>query len=369
MIKESIPSNLKQISEKQRIEYIDLVKGVSILWVVLLHSCIAIIENYTEIPWYDWLFAPYRMPLFFFISGIFFKIRPFCEFLKKRVKTLAIPFLGFWIIGFLYNTFKYELVGRYSSMDYVGIGSFTDYATSLKGLFYLRPDTDPCIANGALWFLIALFIVQLVHFSNCRFIKNKSIILAIGFILFIASTYLIEHGITGLFYLSNICGLYIFYILGNFWGKNLIKSLENKVGRTNKMLFFCILVFITLSFIPVRNPVLSQVLLFVQTICFFPIVFSICKSINHLNITAPLKYFGRHSLELLVTHIPLLNLINILVFKIMLNLPQEKLFQNAGLYMFVSFFVCIVAEYFFVIKFCNRYLYLFLGKRRNTADS
>lgn len=358
-------SDLKTKPEKQRIEYIDLVKGISILWVVLLHSGFSVIDDFKEISWYNWLFAPYRMSLFFFISGIFFRLRTFSEFFKRRIKTLIVPFFGFWLAGLLYNVIKYELLGRYTSMKYKGLGSFTEYATSLKGLFYLRPEVDPCIVNGVLWFLIALFIVQMVHFFLCKLIPNKLVILFVGMILFVASAYLIEQEITGLFYVTNICGLYVFYILGNFWGNNLIKILENKGEHVRKMLILCALILIAISFADIQNLVLSQISLFIRTICFFPIVFAICKSTNDLNITKPLKYFGRHSLELLVTHTPLLNLINILVFKLVLNWPHEKVFQYAGLSMFLAFFLCVVLEYLFVIRFCNKYLYMLLGKPRD----
>ena len=51
------------MAQKKRIEYIDCIKGFCILWVVTIHLG----EN---LP--DWIMVPYRMPLFFFMSGIFF---------------------------------------------------------------------------------------------------------------------------------------------------------------------------------------------------------------------------------------------------------------------------------------------------------
>ena len=52
------------MAQKKRIEYIDCIKGLTILWVVVYHF------GPENIP--EWVTIGYRMPLFFFLSGIFF---------------------------------------------------------------------------------------------------------------------------------------------------------------------------------------------------------------------------------------------------------------------------------------------------------
>lgn len=55
-------------TEKKRIEYIDLMKGVCITLVVLYH-----VIDCTNIQFIDNALANFRMPLYFFLSGLFFK--------------------------------------------------------------------------------------------------------------------------------------------------------------------------------------------------------------------------------------------------------------------------------------------------------
>ena len=47
---------------KQRVEYIDALRGLCIMWVVWYHSVHP-----------DWVGYPFRLPVLFFVSGIFFK--------------------------------------------------------------------------------------------------------------------------------------------------------------------------------------------------------------------------------------------------------------------------------------------------------
>ena len=345
---------------KTRIEYIDLLKGVSILWVVFIHSFLpnGVENNLSEM----WLFVPYRMPLFFFLSGIFFRAKPFKEFLKKKITTLIIPFLGFWLIGLLVLIAKYELIANWVSIDYEGIGSFTEYATSLKGLFYLRPTISASLVNRPLWFLLVLFIAQLFHFFCCKFIKKKSIIFFIGITLhMVIRFYLDEQKITGLFYAAKVCDLYIFYLAGHFWGNALMNRIQQK-DSLRKLLICCLLALILLPFVRTDYWLIDNTLMFTRTLCFIPVVFIFCQSCCHLKMMNPIKYVGMHSLEVLVTHVILIPLIVSLILKFILRLPFGEPLSHEWLYVLSVFFTCMALEYFVIIRFCNKYLYFLLGK-------
>lgn len=125
----------------QRINYIDVSKGVCILLVMLIH--IGVPEPIPNI-------SIAKVPLFFILSGFFFKDdqKTFAEKTLKGYKRLIIPFLFFYLLsyllyyvaGFLYPPF-YEMTEASGILD-----CFTQ-----KQYF-----------NGPLWFLPCLFIVQLL---------------------------------------------------------------------------------------------------------------------------------------------------------------------------------------------------------------
>lgn len=81
-----------------RIEYIDLMKGICITLVVIVHCNVSfpyeILNN---------LLQNLRMPLYFFLSGLFFKeYGCFSHFLIKKVNKLVIPYLFFSYIPYIF---------------------------------------------------------------------------------------------------------------------------------------------------------------------------------------------------------------------------------------------------------------------------
>ena len=75
-----------------RIEFIDLAKGICILLVVVGHVGVNI-----AIPGLESV----RMPLYFILSGLFFKSYGGVKnFLIKKINKILIPFLFFYLLGY-----------------------------------------------------------------------------------------------------------------------------------------------------------------------------------------------------------------------------------------------------------------------------
>ena len=77
--------------KNKRIDFVDLTKGVCIILVVMAH-----IGGAFEKLDYHSMIASFRMPLYFFISGIFFKsYEGLFGFFIRKINKLIIPFLFF----------------------------------------------------------------------------------------------------------------------------------------------------------------------------------------------------------------------------------------------------------------------------------
>ena len=77
----------------KRIVFVDLAKGICICLVVLLHVYGESAGSAFEI------MNMFRMPLYFVLSGLFFKpYSGFISFTKKKVNKLLIPFLITYLI-------------------------------------------------------------------------------------------------------------------------------------------------------------------------------------------------------------------------------------------------------------------------------
>ena len=116
---------------KQRVEYLDYVRGMAILLVVLGHMYN--VEDPIRI-----LIYSFHMPLFFIISGFFAKNDiGLLELIKKKFKVLMIPYFAFggviMLIMYATNGFDEEFA-IYIRHFITGVG------------------------RDALWFLVCLFL-------------------------------------------------------------------------------------------------------------------------------------------------------------------------------------------------------------------
>lgn len=82
---------------KKRIQYIDLAKGFCIILVVAYHVNKAF--HFKQFPLFWDTLSVFRMPLYFFLSGLFFKeYEGFFGFSLRKVNKLLIPFFFFHIV-------------------------------------------------------------------------------------------------------------------------------------------------------------------------------------------------------------------------------------------------------------------------------
>ncbi len=123
----------------KRIKHIDVAKGISIILVAMFHSGINFFFPEIILP-----MGLFRMPLFFFLSGIFFSFTPSTkEFLSKKSEALLKPYFSVLIAVFIANTL---LQSGDNSLQIEGI--LYGNGVTIKSFFWLQ-----------LWFLPHLFSV------------------------------------------------------------------------------------------------------------------------------------------------------------------------------------------------------------------
>ena len=184
---------------QQRLEYIDIAKGIGILLVVMGH-CI----SGQSVP--GMYISAFHMPLFFIISGMCFndvRYPQFILFLRKRVQTLFMPLLYFTMIILALCTWL-----------------IPDYYT-LSQLPYRFPN--------AYWFVFVLFLSELLFYVVNRCLKSTMAKwIFIGFCL-AGSTLLMAADIHLPHKISSVCIATFFYGLG-FLAKSRIKQIVNNLN-------------------------------------------------------------------------------------------------------------------------------------------
>lgn len=140
----------------QRLVQYDILKGIGILLVVICHAGL---DGFSK----EFIYT-FHMPLFFFVSGCFFKDNDFANLIVKNIKQLLIPYLLFAFCMIVARTLR--------SID------FQSVLPSISGsLLALSPidESDPCLYES-IWFLLCLFTVRIIYWFINRICKGVLLI-------------------------------------------------------------------------------------------------------------------------------------------------------------------------------------------------
>lgn len=185
---------------------VDIAKGIAILLVIVGHT-VDVPEMVKHI-----IFS-FHMPLFFILSGWFFKIKDAKEQIAKDVKRLLVPyiftsvlFLFWWMSIYIITG---ELGGIKEKLISVIYGSGTIHESPLFG------DVPPL---GAIWFLLALFWCRLFYGLLCKkFDSVRCVVFAI--VISIAATIVDVHVVNLPFSILPGLSAMAFFMIGNMANK------------------------------------------------------------------------------------------------------------------------------------------------------
>lgn len=148
-------------SKKERLHYIDLAKGVCITLVIVGHTGLSI-----TIPGLDAI----RMPLYFILSGLFFKdYGGLGRLFKKKFNKILFPFLFFYLTAYVV----------FYTVEFLLPGFMTTGAKGIADVWTQRQ-----YFNGPIWFLLALFWSNIMFCVISLLVRNMYIqgviVIAVG---------------------------------------------------------------------------------------------------------------------------------------------------------------------------------------------
>lgn len=265
----------------KRIDYIDYLKGLSIIWVVWFH---------TIHPWFvDFSF---RMPLFFLASGIFFKIVDIRVYIQKKTNQLLVPFVFFTLIYYLY------LIGQ----NYIAYGTLADFDFNcIWGVFKPHSGNESFTVDPPLWFICALFCQQIMTWILVKSLRKKwAVALAAIIISYIGVVYVWY--MPTLFMFGRSLPYLVYYVFGHLFGKDLIKILESNTKTAYAPGITATLVY-ALSIILKETTGINQVFLtYFETFGLIVILIYFFKAIYKFPIAYPFWFYGRNSYIVLGLH-------------------------------------------------------------------
>ena len=301
------------IIKKPRIEYIDLAKGFCIILVVFYH---AELVYHWQLPGSTFMKA-FRMPLYFFLSGCFFKAyEGFWGFFKRKVNKLLIPFISFYFLFSvgtpLIKVHLLDIETRTLPIDEI----FTAFLT----------ESYP---NQPIWFLLCLFedsiLFYLLYLFAQRFENKSNIIISAGSILIgIIGILLGMNHINLLATLDSALSSLPFFAFGYFAFRktNILKPNQYDKYLPLLILLAFTLVFFFCSYYSLLKNSFSLRSALVVYPCGFLGTYGVVMLAKLLKKLPLISYFGRYSIMILVSHVEIICLFKLLFRHMGLNLPS-----------------------------------------------
>ena len=276
-----------------------MAKGFCIILVVLHHVCQAIGATYPL-----WLQAnSFRMPLYFILSGLFFKqYEGFKGFLRRKTNKLLIPFLFFFLLT--------------SVLPFAVL----EHGFSLPLLFTYRE----IIYNVPIWFLLCLFEINILFYLIQWFVNTlipkgcTALVIAIAFALGVVGMCLGVYQVQLPLYCDTALSALPLFVFG--WWLNRKTSFLRQPSRwVDLLIIVACAVVIGLFAAPIQwllNSFTRESVWFVYLcgIAGTVMVLLISRFLKHLPLVS---YWGRYSIIILCTHFPIANVLSALLSRVM----------------------------------------------------
>jgi len=272
----------------KRLGYIDAIAGLMIFWMVLGHC-----SYFSHIGLSFFKFLGFYMPWFYYKSGMFYNPKEQIDLIRKDIDKFLHPFITYSLIGWGVWSICGMIKGTQTLLSCV-LKAFNSFVTH-----------GNIAGNGALWFLLSLFLVrELANIIIKRDLPIPLLVLVcffLGFGLYYYGWY--NHS----WWMGNVFSGLFFFLLG-YW-------LKGKDDTTILILLsaFILLVYIIAHFTGIIDfPYLymhANKMYIGNYVLFYPMavagivatnyLFRICYTRFSLKI---LEYIGRNSMNIYVTH-------------------------------------------------------------------
>ncbi|MBO7044848.1 MAG: acyltransferase family protein [Prevotella sp.] len=317
------------MEQKKRYENIDFMKGVCILLVVATHLDLPILSHAS--------FSLFRMPLYYFLSGIFFsRYDGFRTFLIKKTNNLIIPYLFF------------------SIFTLVAILVFYFWKDWSLGEAYT--ESGP-LHNGPIWFLVSLFEVGIIMYFVSA-IKLKVLQFLVVLLLSLSGYYLCQKEIILPLYMNTALLGVFFYYSGLLLRRY---SILDDVSHIGIKFVTLLVIFLLVAFVVIPDRRLALISYEIPFSYHWFIIaglsgtlalFYFSKIVEKVSI---INYFGRYSIIVLGVHWYFVK-----SWKYVILPPTDEM--HKGLFLYVIYIIALLASLVCIILM-KKYLPWFTAQK------
>lgn len=336
----------------KRDQRLDIMKGIGILFVVFAH----VFHK-------SGIIYQFHMPLFFILSGAAMTYSKSGFSLKKKAKSLLVPYFVFSIICFVYWAL---IESRFRPMHDVAIfGDGIGLNVKLQqfaNIFTAINCMSAFVYNIVLWFLPCLFMAELLYSK----IKGTKVEWVIDVLCIIICYVAVSSSNGGPWCLGEAVVAVPLLSLGHRFYQPLMKVLKKRTIYAMVIGGICLLAFIFIFLI--LNPHTDMAHNIIpKEFYFMAILGSLCVVILSLEIDRfvirgggqCLAYLGRNSLIIMCVHEPLKRIILMVLSKVV-SMPTDVIRDEIGMSIVATLIVVTVC--ILVIEIINRKFSWVIGK-------
>lgn len=285
------------MNDSIRYNWVDSLKGFGILLMVLNHA----IPDHILFFKYDVnimkiYIQSFHVPLFFFISGFLFNSAKWIpktkDFLISRFNSVLVPYFIFMTLSIIANVLYSAII------NHVNAYSIHEISILIFHILYAHYEYIYLI-NGALWFLPALFLSELIYFTLEKALKRRLFVIVSVVILASIGAYF-GYPFKPPWHINSALVALMFYASGKLFQN--YKDNFFQIGNVIMALIFCTQLSLAFRFIyDLQSCLTGNLIVYYLTamsgILFYTFLFYVIGSRLPL-----LTYFGKNSIIILCTH-------------------------------------------------------------------
>lgn len=267
-----------------RIQYLDIAKGIGIILVVWFHF--PILSQLSSFECWGGYITSFYMVLFFVLSGVFFKLSS----LLRRIRRLMLPYISFYLVACVYYTF----MSLYKQK-------------SIELSHYLLPflGATSGYENTPIWFLLSLSQVVCMCFVLCK-MRNRYAVILGALCVSMAGYYLGRYNVP---YYVDVSMLCLFPFVLGYEFRDVILDIRPIVGLPAGLLSLaCYAMFPGFTNVSQNFEPMGYIPFLGISIGASLFVVYVSKAFCHTIVSTGLSFFGRNSLIILCTHMMLMSL-------------------------------------------------------------
>ncbi|MGM9802904.1 MAG: acyltransferase family protein [Muribaculaceae bacterium] len=279
------------MEKKNRLAYVDFMKGFCILLIVAFH-----IDNDIFPLRINLMLQSFRIPMYYFLSGMFFKTYDgFGDFVRRKANNIIVPYVFFMLLTCVVHCVMWYGAGA----SWMGEWEWNSFLDPFCRRYYHY--------NTPLWFLISLFEVNVLYYVLLiicpKRIGRYALIMLLAFVAWYFRKFPIFFNAA---YLDTVLMAMPYFVLGSEVKNAGFIALNKRVDRWGWLVIVPLVVMLYYTSSKINLLIQSEPMFYKLYVVPFVAILGLFWFSKNLPKLPIITFIGRYSIVVLGTHIVLI---------------------------------------------------------------